>query len=83
MAAERNIQSIPERKVNILGGHIICHSKQTTAYVRLSYTERFRLVELFHCTVHCTLYRLATRLVLTRVAKCIVVDGRIFENVLY
>jgi hypothetical protein len=27
--------------------------------------------ELFHCTVHCTLYRRATHHVLTRVAKCI------------
>jgi hypothetical protein len=36
-------------------------------------------IELFHCT----LYRRATRHVLTRVAKCIDVDGGIFENVLY
>ncbi|PNF23543.1 hypothetical protein B7P43_G05623 [Cryptotermes secundus] len=41
------------------------------------------LYKLFHCTVHCTLYRRATRHVLTRVAKCIDVDGGIFENVLY
>jgi hypothetical protein len=33
--------------------------------------------------VHYTLYRRATRHVLTRVAKCIDVDGGIFENVLY
>jgi hypothetical protein len=33
-------------------------------------------------TVHCTLYRRATRRVLTRVVKCIDVDGGIFENVL-
>jgi hypothetical protein len=26
-------------------------------------------IELFHCTVHCTLYRRATRHVLTQVAK--------------
>jgi hypothetical protein len=37
----------------------------------------------FHPTVHCALYRRATRHVLTRVAKCIDVDGGIFENVLY
>jgi hypothetical protein len=30
-----------------------------------------------------SLYRRATRLVLTRAAKCIDVDGGIFENVLY
>jgi hypothetical protein len=30
--------------------------------------------------VHCTLYRRATRHALTRVAKCIDVDGGIFEN---
>jgi hypothetical protein len=40
-------------------------------------------MELFHCTVHCTLYRRATRSVLTRVAKRIDVDGGIFENILY
>jgi hypothetical protein len=40
-------------------------------------------IQLLHCTVHCTLYRRATRHVLTRVAKCIDVDGGIFENVLY
>jgi hypothetical protein len=40
-------------------------------------------IEPFHCTVHCTLYRRATRHVLTRVAECIDVDGGIFENVLY
>jgi hypothetical protein len=32
--------------------------------------------------LHCTLYRRATRHVLTRVAKCIDVDGENFENVL-
>jgi hypothetical protein len=33
----------------------------------------------FHYTEHCTLYRRATRHVLTRVAKCIDVDGGIFD----
>jgi hypothetical protein len=33
--------------------------------------------------LYSTLYRRATRHVLTRVAKCIDVDGGIFENVLY
>jgi hypothetical protein len=36
--------------------------------------------ELFHCTAHCTPYRRAKRHVLTRVAKCIDVDGGIFEK---
>jgi hypothetical protein len=40
-------------------------------------------IELFHCTVHCTLYRRATRPVLTRAANCIDADGGILENVLY
>jgi hypothetical protein len=39
----------------------------------------FRDTELFHCT----LYRRATHHVLTRVAKCIDIDGGIFGNVLY
>jgi hypothetical protein len=34
-------------------------------------------------SLYSTLYRRATRHVLTRVAKCIDVDGGIFENVLY
>jgi hypothetical protein len=41
----------------------------------------FRDRAIFHCTEHCTLYRRATRHVLTRVAKCIDADGGIFENV--
>jgi hypothetical protein len=55
-------------------------------YIYIYTCVLFRTVselELFHCTVHCTLYRRATRHVLTRVAKCIDVDGGIFENVLY
>jgi hypothetical protein len=73
---------IPGGKVNILGGNSIGHSKQKcicTCVLFRTVSE----VELFHCTVHCTLYRRATRHVLPRVAKCIDVDGEIFENVLY
>jgi hypothetical protein len=43
----------------------------------------FSEIEIFHCTVHCALYRGAIHNVLTRVAKCVDVDGGIFENVLY
>jgi hypothetical protein len=72
------IQGVPGRKVSILGGHSIGYSKQKwIVYVHVSYSE------LFHCTVHCTLYRRATRHVLTRVAKCIYVDGVVFENAVY
>jgi hypothetical protein len=38
-------------------------------------------IEVFHCTVHSTLYRGPAHHVLTRVAKCIDVDGGIFETV--
>jgi hypothetical protein len=41
----------------------------------------FRTVSEIQYTVHCTLHRRAKRHVLTRVAKCIDVDGGIFENV--
>jgi hypothetical protein len=44
-----NIQSVPEGKVNILGGHGIGHSKQKGVYVRVLFrmaSER----ELLHCT---------------------------------
>jgi hypothetical protein len=39
-------------------------------------------IKLFYCSVHCTLYRRATRHVLAGVAKCIDVEGGIFETVL-
>jgi hypothetical protein len=72
------IQSAPVGKVHILGGHSIGHSKEK---MRISTCVLFLTVsgaELLHCTdeqhsIH----------VLTRVAKCIDVDGGIFENVLY
>jgi hypothetical protein len=35
------IQNVPVGKVNILGGHSICHSKQESVYVHVSYSERF------------------------------------------
>jgi hypothetical protein len=57
-------------------------SKQLYTYMCPS-PNGFQDRELFHCTVHYTLYRRATRHVLNRVAKCIDVDGGIFENVLY
>jgi hypothetical protein len=65
-----------------MGGYSGGHFKQNC----IGTSVMFRTVseiELFHCTVHCTLYRRATRHVLTRVAKYIDVDGGIFENVLY
>jgi hypothetical protein len=36
-----SIQDVPGRKVNILGGHSIGHSKQKSVYVHVSYSERF------------------------------------------
>jgi hypothetical protein len=68
------LQSVPGGQVSILGRHSIGRSKQKCV--------PFRTVpemELFHCT----LYRRATRHVLTRIAKCIHVDGGIFENILH
>jgi hypothetical protein len=43
-----SIQVVPEGIVNILGGHSIGHSKQKSAYVHVSYSERFPR---FHRTV--------------------------------
>jgi hypothetical protein len=37
----KNIQSVPERKVNILGGHSISHSKIKRLYEHVSHSERF------------------------------------------
>jgi hypothetical protein len=76
------IQDAPGGKIDVLGGHCIGHSKKnyTCACVIFPTVSE---IELFHCTVHCALYRRATRHVLTRAAKCIDVDGGIFENVLH
>jgi hypothetical protein len=35
-----NIESVPGRKVSILGGHSIGHSKQKSIYVHVFYSER-------------------------------------------
>jgi hypothetical protein len=67
----RVIQDIPGGKVNILGGHSIGHSKQKKCIFTC---VRDRAI---------SLYRRATRHVLTRLAKCIDVDCGIFGNVLY
>jgi hypothetical protein len=77
-----DIQNAPGGKVSIMGGHSIGHSEQNcicTCVLFRTVSE----IELFCCTVHCILYRRATRHVLKRVAKCIDVDAGIFENVLY
>jgi hypothetical protein len=76
------IQDVPGGKVNILGDHSIGHSTQKSVYARVLF-RTVSEIELFHCTVHCTLYRQATRHVLTLVAKFTDVDGEIFENLLY
>jgi hypothetical protein len=69
------IQGVP-------GGHSSSYSKQKRWICTCVLFRTVSDIELFHCTVHCTLYRRATRHVLTRVAKCIDLDGGIFENVL-
>jgi hypothetical protein len=76
------IQGVPGGKVNILGGHMICHSKQKYCICTCVLFRTVSEIELFHCTVHCTLYRRATRHVLTRVVKCIDVDLGIYWTVL-
>jgi hypothetical protein len=51
---KKYIQGVPGGKVNILGGHTICHSKQkkcTGLFITVSETE------LFHCTVSKLLMR--------------------------
>jgi hypothetical protein len=74
---------VPGGKVNILGDYSSGHSKQKNCICTCVLFRTVFEIELFHYTVHCTLYRRATRRVLTRVAKCINVDSGIFENVLY
>jgi hypothetical protein len=68
------IQVAPGGKVNMLEGHSIGQSKQKLYMCLIPNGLRHRAI---------SLYRRATRHVLTRAAKCIDVDGGIFENVLH
>jgi hypothetical protein len=70
------IQSVPGGKGNILGGHSIGHAKQKVCVYVCPIPNGFRDTAI-------SLYRRATRHVLTRAAKCIDVAGGIFGNVLY
>jgi hypothetical protein len=78
-----SIQRGPGGKVNILGGHSISHSKQRILCVLYVLFRKLSEIELFHCTVLWDALRRTTHHVLTRVAKCIGVDGGILENILY
>jgi hypothetical protein len=66
------IQGVPGGKFSILGGRSIGHFEQKVyMYIcPISNGYRDRAISFY-----CTLYRRATRHVLTRVAKCIDVDG--------
>jgi hypothetical protein len=79
------IQDVPEEKLIVLGGHSTSRSKQKLSMYMCPILNGFRdiAISLYSTVLYCTLYRRATRHVLTRVAKCIHVDGGIFENVLY
>jgi hypothetical protein len=44
------IQGVPGGNVNIMGGHTISHSKQTSVNVRVLYGTVSEIA-LFHCTV--------------------------------
>jgi hypothetical protein len=70
------MQDVPGVKVNILRSHSIGHSKQKMYMYMCPIRNGFRDRAISR-------YRRATRHVLTRVAKCIDVDGGIFESVLY
>jgi hypothetical protein len=63
---------------HILGGHSNGQSKQGKCKCTCVLFRTVSEIEL-----HCTLYRRATRHVLTPFVKCIDVDGGIFENVLH
>jgi hypothetical protein len=70
------MQVVPGGKVSILGGHsIIILSKKMYMYM-------YPIPNGFQDRA-ISLYRRAAHHVLTRVAKCIHVDGGIFENGLY
>jgi hypothetical protein len=50
----------PRRKVNILGGHSIGHSKQENCTCTCVQFRTVSEIELLQCTVHCTLYTVQT-----------------------
>jgi hypothetical protein len=76
VGTEFYIHDVSGGKVNILGGHSIGHSKQKRYMYMCPIPHGFRGTAL-------SLYRRATRHIITRVAKCIDVDGGIVKNVLY
>jgi hypothetical protein len=75
LSVTETIQNVPEGKINIPGGHSISLSKQKVHMYMCPIPNGFRDTAI-------SLYRRATRHALTRVAKCIDVDGGIFENVI-
>jgi hypothetical protein len=77
------IKNVPGGNINILGGHSIGHSKQKVYMYMCPIPNGVRDRAILLCNVLCTLYRRATRRVLTRTAKCIDFDGKICENILY
>jgi hypothetical protein len=62
---------------------IISVSLYKKVYVYMCHSLKVSEIEPFHCTVVQSPAVVATRHVLTWVAKCIGVDSGIFENVLY
>jgi hypothetical protein len=78
----RDYTGVPGGKINILEGHNVGHSMQKYVYIHVSLPNGFRdrTISLYGSL---DAHRRATRHVLIRVAKCIDVDGGIFENVLY
>jgi hypothetical protein len=80
------IQGASGEKVNILGGHSIGYSKQKLYMYMCPIPNDFqdRAIDIIaRIKEPQDAVRRATRHDLTRVAKCIDVGGRNFENVLY
>jgi hypothetical protein len=70
------MKDAPGGRINILGGHSICYSKQKFYMCVCSVPNLLR-------DAASSLNRLATRHVFTRVVKCTDVDGGNFESLLY
>jgi hypothetical protein len=76
MHTHTHTQSVPGEKVNILGGDTTGFSKRKKVYMYMCpIPNGFRDRAI-------SLYRRATRHILTRVARCTNVDGGSFENVI-
>jgi hypothetical protein len=75
------LYSVPQGKVNILGGHSIGHSKQESVYVRVLF-RTVSEIELFHCTDEqraTSSHELQSALMLTEFSKKCIILRKLYQ----